>query len=412
MNPAPTPTAASPGRPRVLLGQWSSNGDCLLATTIARQIKADFPGCHLTWAIGSRFRDILRHNPYVDALWEIEQPTGGDIRDHERQTRARWADFEREVQARKQRGELDHAFLTYCGGFRNLHLYDGTVRGLLLNSYPRPITVPVDPVLRLDGAEIARVCDFVAAHPAMTLCRQVALFECSPKSRQSSMNPDSALDLSRQLLAEFDDLCIVLSSNLAIDATDERIVDASVLTFRENAELTRHCTLLIGCSSGLTWLSTSDGARRLPTVQIISAQASYPNSLAVDHERRGLPTAGILELIDPSPARAAECLRAVLREGFEAARARFHERLPLDTSYRMIGRALLGEGHYADAATYFLRTWRREGWRPRFLAYAAAELCGHAIILARRAAGAVLRRVWPGWKGSAGRNVEDARRVL
>ena len=43
----------------ILLVQLFSNGDCLYATTIARQIKQDYPGCKLTWAIASFCKDII-----------------------------------------------------------------------------------------------------------------------------------------------------------------------------------------------------------------------------------------------------------------------------------------------------------------------------------------------------------------
>ena len=36
---------------KIILVQLYSNGDCLYATAVARQIKQDFPGSHLTWAI-------------------------------------------------------------------------------------------------------------------------------------------------------------------------------------------------------------------------------------------------------------------------------------------------------------------------------------------------------------------------
>jgi hypothetical protein len=61
-------------RKRILLGHLASRGDCLYATAIARQIKADYPGCHLTWAIGSMCRAIIDGNPHVDALWKIPRP--------------------------------------------------------------------------------------------------------------------------------------------------------------------------------------------------------------------------------------------------------------------------------------------------------------------------------------------------
>jgi ADP-heptose:LPS heptosyltransferase len=56
---------------RILLGQLGSNGDCLYATILARQIKKDVPDCHLTWAISSLCRPMIEHNPDVDEIWEV-----------------------------------------------------------------------------------------------------------------------------------------------------------------------------------------------------------------------------------------------------------------------------------------------------------------------------------------------------
>ena len=54
---------------RALIGQLGANGDCLYATTLARQIKADFPECELTWAVASACAHILVNNPHVDDVW-------------------------------------------------------------------------------------------------------------------------------------------------------------------------------------------------------------------------------------------------------------------------------------------------------------------------------------------------------
>src|SRR6478609_5867344 len=55
---------------KILLIQLFSYGDCLFATAIARQIKSDFAGCELTWAIAPFCASILNNNPYVDHVWE------------------------------------------------------------------------------------------------------------------------------------------------------------------------------------------------------------------------------------------------------------------------------------------------------------------------------------------------------
>ena len=47
-------TAGAGERPkRVLLGHLGEKGDCLYASAVSRQIKADLPESHLTWAVGS-----------------------------------------------------------------------------------------------------------------------------------------------------------------------------------------------------------------------------------------------------------------------------------------------------------------------------------------------------------------------
>src|SRR5437870_12423549 len=56
---------------RVALVQLASYGDCLFATLVARQIKRDHPGCHLTWVIGDKCASILDGNPHVDAVHKI-----------------------------------------------------------------------------------------------------------------------------------------------------------------------------------------------------------------------------------------------------------------------------------------------------------------------------------------------------
>ena len=50
---------------KILLVQLYSNGDCLYATAVARQIKQDFPGCHLTWVIAGVYKNIIAQNPYL-----------------------------------------------------------------------------------------------------------------------------------------------------------------------------------------------------------------------------------------------------------------------------------------------------------------------------------------------------------
>ena len=75
---------------KILLGQLLANGDCLYATAIARQIKVDYPGCHLTWAISSLCASILDGNPHVDKVWVVPINNRAEIKNA-------WTQFEKEA---------------------------------------------------------------------------------------------------------------------------------------------------------------------------------------------------------------------------------------------------------------------------------------------------------------------------
>lgn len=306
---------------RVLLGQLNSNGDCLFATVIARQIKEiDYPGCHLTWAVNSRCRQTIENNPYVDEIWEI--PTEETLASLDE-----WNSFVADAETRRKNGDFDQIFLTQIIG-ENLLNFDGGIRSSIYNSYPHPITVPFDPVLRLTDAEIANVGDFVEHHG---LCDRnlVILIECGPASFDSSLDQAAALQLAAELTAANKNIAVILSSNRSFDSERKNIIDASVLTFRENAELTKYCDLFIGCGSGITWLTTSDEARRLDTVLVISENHNVLPSMIYDHENVGLPTERIIEICSGPAAidRLRQCLDTVINVGFAEARSKFNENM-------------------------------------------------------------------------------------
>jgi hypothetical protein len=386
----------SRGQTRILLGQLYANGDCLFATTVARQIKMDFPGCHLTWAISKSCRGVLRENPDVDAVWEVRPPPlrpraadpGLD------QSLRMWKQFKQDAFARQAAGDFDEVFLTQIGA-RTLHFYDGTIRSTIYRGYPRPITVPIAPVLRLAEEEIERVRTFVAAHPALSRCKHRVLFECSPKSNRMFVNPTYAQEVCKLVLTQEPDVCFVLSSNVPIESADERILDGSALSLRENAELTKYCTLLIGCSSGITWLCTSDWAEPLPTIQLLSSTVIYPNSIHRDHQQQHLPTEGILEMIDCPELQVSDCLVMVIRQGFAAAKSQHHQEISLAPSYDIILAYLLSKGLYRRSLYFLRNNLQREKYHARLVWGAARAFWKHALSRARFGAGAIIRLVYP-----------------
>lgn len=342
--------------PRILLGHLSAFGDCLYATVLARQIKTDFPGCHLTWAIGAPFRELLDGNPFVDEIWEVP------VTRREAMTTG-WRGFVREATERQARGMYDRIFFTQIPP-DNVQNFDGTVRASIFNGYPGPITVPLRPVLRLRADEVDRVRGFAEAH-GLAARRHVVLFECAGLSGQTFVTQPFAIDTARLLVSMLPDAAVILSSAEPFDTPDPRIIDASGLRFRENAELTRYATLFVGCSSGITWLSTADWSRTLPTIQLLRRATSIYASMVHDAQYFGLPHGHIIEMTECTPGHLAACMRDVLTGPFAAARERYHERIPVHHAFYFstFFLPLLKRGAFGKAAGSLRRVLRRYGSR-------------------------------------------------
>ena len=315
---------SSQQRKRILLGQLMALGDCLYATTIARQIKRDNPDCHLTWAISSPCRSILIGNPHVDDIWEVF--SSGRHGENEV-----WDQFEHKARERKQAGEFDEIYLTQIHP-NNWKNFDGTVRASIFRGYPRPISVPVNPVIKLLPEEIENTKKFANKH-SLTKKSDVILFEYNFDSGQSFVTSDFALEVSEQIIKAIPTACIILSAKKPIQTSNKNIIDGSKLSFRENAELTKYCSLFIGCSSGLSWLCTSEWAKPLPMIQLLSKKCSVFASFVHDYEFRGENTDSIIEMTECSSDKLIECVVCSLTKGFKNAKLRFHERIPLNFDY-------------------------------------------------------------------------------
>jgi ADP-heptose:LPS heptosyltransferase len=280
-----------------------------MATTVARQIKQDFPDCHLTWAIGYKCKQVIENNPYVDAIWSVEYAT------HELPHADVWDRTKALAEYRRREGEFDQVFYTQIFP-ENVERFDGTTRSSIFRSYPGKITVPVQPVLRLVDDERERVTAFAVRHELATY-RQVILFECSPSSHQSALSLEIAIEVAQRVIAQRPDTAFILSTHQSFQSPHRAIIDGSSLTYRENAELSKHCTLLLGCSSGITWLLTSDWAKRLPTIQFLSETPPWFAfaSVKYDHRNFGLDTSHILETNVSSVTEIAATVERYLAQG-------------------------------------------------------------------------------------------------
>ncbi|MEG5050377.1 MULTISPECIES: glycosyltransferase [unclassified Microcoleus] len=350
---------------RILLGQLGLNGDCLHATVVARQIKHDYPGCHLTWAISSLCRSIIEENPFVDEIWEFPAENWNQIF-------AAWYQFEQELQKRVKQGEFDELFFTqiYPGNTQN---YDGTTKVSLLRGYPKPITVPLQNILRLRQTEVEKVRIFAEQHNLQNR-RNIILFECASSSNQSFVTLDFALSFAQGLLSLVPDCSIILSSKSKVPVVDARIVDGSTLSLRENAELTKYCSLFIGCSSGVTQTALTDWAKPLPMIQLLLASTSVYASIAHDLEYWGLSSEQVLEMTDLPPERLIECVYLALTRGFAEARLKFHQKIQVDFNFYLTHVRSFIFPHYVKASRSLLNTVARYGWHQQLKTFIQTEL--------------------------------------
>ena len=153
---------------------------------------------------------------------------------------------------------------------------------MVLRAYPHKITVPLQSVLVLSEKEKNNVAAFSKKNNLMDF-KNVILWEYSPQSGQSQLSFDLVMRLSKQLIL-IPSTCVILSSAHSFES-QSNIIDASVLSVRENAALSHYCSLLIGCSSGITWLCTSNAGKFLPMIQLIDPYVPFLNAPSVDFKR-------------------------------------------------------------------------------------------------------------------------------
>jgi hypothetical protein len=340
---------------KILLVQLYSNGDCLYATAIARQIKNDYPNCKLTWVISNSFKSIIDNNPYIDEVMVTNEVPKSDV--------VAFRKFKKKVFIEKEKGTWDEIFVTQNMD-TNLALYDGTIRGMVLRAYTKAVTVPLQPVVTLTDNEKKNVNLFAEAHSLKNF-KNVLLWEYAPQSGQTELSIEMVMAVAKRITA-LPATCVILSSANKFESTNS-IIDASVLSVRENAALTHYCSLLIGCSSGITWLSTSTAAKFLPMLQLLNANTIFINTPSVDFKRYNIVHNGLIEMASFNEAKVYNCLHEILTEGFSVAE-KYNEILPIQfNTTKTIIYNLMVYREFAAIRKHINIIRSVYGWHPLFI---------------------------------------------
>lgn len=293
---------------KILLVQLASLGDCLFVTTIAKQIKEiDYPKCHLTWMITSRCRQVIKNNPFIDNVIEIPLNNLKDIQG----SRNSIAQY---MNANNYSALYDKIFVTDFTK-ENAKNWYGTTRSSLFRSYPHELKINPQPIIFLDDTEKKNVATF-CMHKKITDRTFNILVEYAPQSGQSRLNFHRVMYIANQIVAKAHPPKIILSSVKAFDTGNENIIDASSLSWRENAELANYCDLIVGCSSGISWLCTSNATKQLPFIQVIDPNymnGRFSASMKLDFLYFGIETANLIEMWNPTDEQLKDCiLKAII----------------------------------------------------------------------------------------------------
>ena len=341
---------------KILLVHLFSNGDCLYATAVAKQIKTDFPGCHLTWLIAGFCQRILDMNPHVDQVLVTNDVPKNDV--------IAFRKLKRKIFKEKKEGIWDEVFVTHNMD-DNQALYDGTIRGMIFRAYPYPITVPVQPILILSEEEKNKVKLF-AEKNKLSQFRHIILWEYAPQSGQSVLSLEFVQNVAISLI-QHKDVCVILSSANKFSGS-EKLIDGSILSIRENAALTHYCTLLIGCSSGITWLTTSTAARQLPMLQLLDPQAYFRNAPSTDFARYGISTDELIELITFNEDKVVETVNSILNKGMPFTKEKYNQPLPVQfKTTRKVVYNLLCYLQFGAIAKHYRITKKIYGRHPAFI---------------------------------------------
>jgi hypothetical protein len=351
---------------RILLGHLNANGDCLYATTIARQLRHDYPDARITWAISTTCSSLLANNADVDDVWQVPSSR----RDQE----VTWRAFAREALTAIARREFDEVILSqvYPDNFQN---FDGTVRPSIFRAYGRPITVPIENVINPTQQEVERVEAFARTHRLADVTHRI-LFECSSSSGQSFVTPAFANEVAAELYKILPDSVLIFTSVESIPTENRRSLQASMLSLREIALLTAHCSLFVGAGSGGTVAASSTAAHPLPMILLLRADSSVFASFKHDFEYFGVQRPPTIELVTPDAALIAECIRKTCVEGADVALEAFGGGVRVDFTFylRHVQFHLVQTERYLDAAQSLLHTAGRYGWTAGLIRYAQTQV--------------------------------------
>jgi ADP-heptose:LPS heptosyltransferase len=345
---------------KILLIQLFSNGDCLYVTAIVRYIKQKNPSSYITWVVSTKCKNMLINNPDID---EIEEVTIQDTSKNEEVFNRVLKDAHQKMKS----GLYSEVIVPQLLG-SNMKYYDGIVCSSLFRSAGLGNNELAPPRLYLMPQEIATAQKFAEQHQ-LSNYQHIVLFECAPQTNQLLLTDELILAYSKKII-EQGNACVILSAPKAYHFNAPHIFDGNTLSIRETVALTHHCTILLGCSSGISWAATSNAAKPLQFVQILAPDAYYFNPLSITLKKWQQPLDRLIELVRFDVLKIGEVFRDIFSKDFDSAKAMHNQ--PVQVQFRLhrgIVHGFLKKGRLSEIITFVKTNIEANGWSPNMLKY-------------------------------------------
>jgi REP element-mobilizing transposase RayT len=292
-----------------------SNGDCLLALPILSEIRKEHPYALITWQVAPFSKHFLLNNPEIDVISETDEVKKYNIKSFRKYKSRILMEYKKDI--------WDKVYFLQPTDTNQAN-YDGTIRSMLYNTFGR-IPTDIVPKLYLTNDEISTCSKFSVKHNLSSF-NKVILFEFAPQSGQLKIELADALFIANQICKD-ENVAIVLSSSIKMINNNPKIIDGSELGIRETGGLLKYCHLVIGCSSGLSWMATSNIGYNIPLIQIIDPFALWVNPMSRDFKQMNI-TQPLIELYSFDKQTIIECVNLAL-SSFEQSRNKFQKELPI-----------------------------------------------------------------------------------
>jgi ADP-heptose:LPS heptosyltransferase len=275
---------------KIYIFQFAAYGDCLFATVVAAKLKVQYPNSQITWGIAKKYSNILDNNPHVNVIdiYDIDPKTASrkeltELVENRLETIEKSAYYDLFLKLQI----FNYQILAFCTTLRHTIF---RVNGITQNDLKSSI-------IYLNQKEISNVSNFIKEIKIANY-EKVILFECSPTSGQSDINIEKAIDYASLIIKSNPNYAVILSSMEKRKVENSNLFFANSLTFRENLELLKYVDLLIGCSSGISWLTTCYSDFKKPIIQLLKRKSDIYCSMKYDFKLNELNHDHIIELYD------------------------------------------------------------------------------------------------------------------